>query len=217
MSENNQKIDDIIIETVIEPTQQLKQNEKTFTQSELDKIVSERLKRVKIEIDGGTKTIAEITKEQEANIVANAIAEYERKQKLSMEQRLKEEHNEHLKSLSEERKTIYRESAEMKLKDNSLKLSDDEIEMYLDMLVTSDKTETFGRIERFVNGRKKAILEAVNDVTAKLQGNMPNTQIGIQQANDLQIQYDNAKKNNNFAQMSAIMRNAQALNIQIKN
>lgn len=149
------------VETLNTANNEVKKEVKTFTQDEVNAIVSERLK------DEKSKSEAAI---QDA--IKTAIAEYERKAKLSQEEREKEANNQ---------KTLEQKTREdsLTLRENTLEAKDllsskgipkETISAMTKFLVDLDMNKTKENIEDFVKTFNKSIETGVED---KLKGTPP--------------------------------------------
>ena len=131
--------------------------DKTFTQTEVDKIVAERLKREQASYD-----------ERQKKAVSDAIADYERKAKLSEDERLREEFSEQESSLKKREEAIT-------LRENRSEaielLSDAGINTKLvEFVVDVDPDATRENVKNLTTVFNQAVSEAVED---KLKGKAP--------------------------------------------
>lgn len=130
---------------------------KTFSQEEVNNIVSERLKDVKAKND---KAISDA--------VANAIAEYDRQAKLTEEEREKEAKSKREAELKERENSLT--LRERKLQAQEL-LSQKNIPIDLvDFVVDLDETKTKDNIEKLARTYNKSVETGVTD---KLKGTPP--------------------------------------------
>lgn len=210
---------------------------KTFsTQKEFDdynaslrKSSEERaLKSVKIETEDGQTSLAKLKQEwelerqaKEKEFLANQKALWKQEAdefaKMTEAEKTAKQEAEMKETMRQERISFHRDLAQEKLK--SAGFSEDEIEMYLDTIVSEDKISTMGKIQRICDGRKSYVEKTIAEVTSKINGGVGGTQTGnanAQNANKLQMDYDNAKKNHNSTLMTSIIRKAKEQKVELK-
>ena len=155
MNDNNTNTQDTTTPAV--SNNEVNNGGKTFSQEEVNNIVSERLKDVKAKND---KAINEA--------VANAIAEYDRQAKLTEEEREKEAKSKREAELRERENSLT--LRERKLQAQEL-LSQKNIPIDLvDFVVDLDETKTKDNIEKLAKTYNKSVETSVTD---KLKGTPP--------------------------------------------
>ena len=155
MNDNNTNTQDTTTPAV--SNNEVNNGGKTFSQEEVNNIVSERLKDVKAKND---KAISEA--------VANAIAEYDRQAKLTEEEREKEAKSKREAELRERENSLT--LRERKLQAQEL-LSQKNIPIDLvDFVVDLDETKTKDNIEKLAKTYNKSVETSVTD---KLKGTPP--------------------------------------------
>lgn len=148
------------------------------------------------------------------DIEANAIAEYERKLKMTEQERLAEETKKRNEEFREREISLNKREATSYLKDAGF--DDEQMEVYLE-LVTEDREASLGKIKRICDTQKATQDKLHKKWQEELQASNPSIKIGSQDANGLQAQYDNAKASGNMALMSSIMRQASKVGLTLKN
>lgn len=147
------------------------------------------------------------------DIEANAIAEYERKLKMTEQERLAEETRKRNEEFRDREIALNKREATTYLKDAGF--DDEQMEVYLE-LVTEDREASLGKIQRICDTQKATQARLQKKWQAELQASNPNINIGSQDGNSLQSQYDNAKSMGNLALMSSITRKASQAGIPLR-
>ena len=133
------------------------QGGKTFTQEEVNEIISKRINEINTKNKANTE-----------DAVNKAIAEYERKAKLTQEERDKEERSKRELALKEREDNITlrerRLEAQEELRKNNVPID------LVDFVVTLDADKTKANIEALVKTYNKSVEDGI---TAKLKGNPP--------------------------------------------
>ena len=133
------------------------QGGKTFTQEEVNEIISKRINEINTKNKANTE-----------DAVNKAIAEYERKAKLTKEERDKEERSKRELALKEREDNITlrerRLEAQEELRKNNVPID------LVDFVVTLDADKTKANIESLVKTYNKSVEDGI---TAKLKGNPP--------------------------------------------
>lgn len=209
----------------VDTTVQSTQNEQPFrvfkTQKEFDdfsahlikKTEEKTLKNAKVEDDGVTFNAKEYEAKYRKDLEAKIRADIERQAKMTEAEKLAEERKAMEQSFREERIELNKEIAKNLL--SKAGFEEDEMDVYLDF-VTEDKDTSMGRIMRVCESRKSAQEKLKSKWQEELQKNNPNLNIGSNEVNSLQAEYDKAKKEGNYALMSACLRTAQQKNIKIQ-
>lgn len=179
--------------------------QKTFTQEEVDKIVQERLKRVRND---------KYDEEYKNNLKAQLKAELEEEAKLTEQEKLAKREKEMQEAFKNERISLNKREAEILLKQAGF--DDEDSSMYLEF-VNEDKEESLGRIRRVCDSRKKSLENQRNKIIEELNANGGGDfKYGKNEATLLQKQYDKAKSMNDLATMSKVIRQAQLQKVQLK-
>lgn len=192
-----------------------------FTKQEYDNLCAslkkqgadKALRNVQVKDGENVLTKADYDKLYRKDIEANAIAEYERKQKLSAEERFKEEKRQYELSFKEREIALNKREATTYLKDAGF--DEEQMEVYLE-LVTEDREASLGKIQRICDTQKATQARLQKKWQEELQASNPSINIGSQDGNSLQAQYDNAKAMGNLALMSSITRKASQAGIPLR-
>lgn len=147
------------------------------------------------------------------DIEANAIAEYERKLKMTEQERLAEEMRKRNEEFRDREIALNKREASTYLKDAGF--DDEQMEVYLE-LVTEDREASLGKIQRICDTQKATQARLQKKWQEELQASNPSINIGSQDGNSLQAQYDNAKAMGNLALMSSITRKASQAGIPLR-
>lgn len=147
------------------------------------------------------------------DIEANAIAEYERKLKMTEQERLAEETKKRNEEFRDREIALNKREATTYLKDAGF--DDEQMEVYLE-LVTEDREASLGKIQRICDTQKATQARLQKKWQEELQASNPSINIGSQDGNSLQAQYDNAKAMGNLALMSSITRKASQAGIPLR-
>ena len=147
------------------------------------------------------------------DIEANAIAEYERKLKMTEQERLAEETRKRNEEFRDREIALNKREATTYLKDAGF--DDEQMEVYLE-LVTEDREASLGKIQRICDTQKATQARLQKKWQEELQASNPSINIGSQDGNSLQSQYDNAKAMGNLALMSSITRKASQAGIPLR-
>ena len=147
------------------------------------------------------------------DIEANAIAEYERKLKMTEQERLAEETRKRNEEFRDREIALNKREATTYLKDAGF--DDEQMEVYLE-LVTEDREASLGKIQRICDTQKATQARLQKKWQEELQASNPSINIGSQDGNSLQAQYDNAKAMGNLALMSSITRKASQAGIPLR-
>lgn len=147
------------------------------------------------------------------DIEANAIAEYERKLKMTEQERLAEETRKRNEEFRDREIALNKREATTYLKDAGF--DDEQMEVYLE-LVTEDREASLGKIRRICDTQKATQARLQKKWQEELQASNPSINIGSQDGNSLQAQYDNAKAMGNLALMSSITRKASQAGIPLR-
>ena len=129
---------------------------KTFTQEEVDAIVSKRVNELNAKNEETTK-----------NAIRDAIEDYDRKAKMSADEKAKAELDEQLAAVEKAKREVAirenRATARELLQEKGIEESSD----ILDFVVTDDEAETKKRVEAFVKSFDKSVEANVNKKLAK--------------------------------------------------
>ena len=147
------------------------------------------------------------------DIEANAIAEYERKLKMTEQERFAEEARKRNEEFRDREIALNKREASTYLKDAGF--DDEQMEVYLE-LVTEDREASLGKIQRICDTQKATQARLQKKWQEELQASNPSINIGSQDGNSLQAQYDNAKAMGNLALMSSITRKASQAGIPLR-
>lgn len=147
------------------------------------------------------------------DIEANAIAEYERKLKMTEQERFAEEARKRNEEFRDREIALNKREATTYLKDAGF--DDEQMEVYLE-LVTEDREASLGKIQRICDTQKATQARLQKKWQEELQASNPSINIGSQDGNSLQAQYDNAKAMGNLALMSSITRKASQAGIPLR-
>lgn len=192
-----------------------------FTKQEYDNLCAslkkqgaeKALRNVQVKDGENVLTKADYDKLYRKDIEANAIAEYERKQKLSAEERFNEEKRQYELSFKEREIALNKREASTFLKEAGF--DDEQMEVYLE-LVTEDREASLGKIKRICDTQKSTQEKLHKKWQEELQASNPSINIGSQDVNALQSQYNEAKASGNMALVAKIIRTAQASNVTLK-
>lgn len=152
---------------------------------------------------------AKVRKDLEAKI----RADIERQAQMSEAERLAEERAKMEADFREQRIEINKEKARNLL--TNAGFEDDEMDVYLDF-VTEDRDVSLGKIMRICESRRANKERLHKQWQSELLATNPNINIGGQDGNNLQAQYDNAKSMGNLALMSNITRKASQAGIPLR-
>lgn len=147
------------------------------------------------------------------DIEANAIAEYERKLKMTEQERFAEEARKRNEEFRDREIALNKREASTYLKEAGF--DDEQMEVYLE-LVTEDREASLGKIQRICDTQKATQARLQKKWQEELQASNPSINIGSQDGNSLQAQYDNAKAMGNLALMSSITRKASQAGIPLR-
>ena len=147
------------------------------------------------------------------DIEANAIAEYERKLKMTEQERFAEEARKRNEEFRDREIALNKREAKTLLKDAGF--NEKQMEVYLE-LVTEDREASLGKIQRICDAQKETQDLLHKKWQEELQASNPSINIGSQDGNSLQAQYDNAKAMGNLALMSSITRKASQAGILLR-
>lgn len=147
------------------------------------------------------------------DIEANAIAEYERKLKMTEQERFAEEARKRNEEFRDREIALNKREATTYLKDAGF--DEEQMEVYLE-LVTEDREASLGKIQRICDTQKATQARLQKKWQEELQASNPSINIGSQDGNSLQAQYDNAKAMGNLALMSSITRKASQAGIPLR-
>jgi hypothetical protein len=147
------------------------------------------------------------------DIEANAIAEYERKLKMTEQERLAEETRKRNEEFRDREIALNKREATTYLKEAGF--DDEQMEVYLE-LVTEDRETSLGKIKRICDTQKSTQEKLHKKWQEELQASNPSINIGSQDINALQSQYNEAKASGNMALVAKIIRMAQATNVTLK-
>lgn len=147
------------------------------------------------------------------DIEANAIAEYEKKLKMTEQERFAEEARKRNEEFRDREIALNKREASTYLKDAGF--DDEQMEVYLE-LVTEDREASLGKIQRICDTQKATQARLQKKWQEELQASNPSINIGSQDGNSLQAQYDNAKAMGNLALMSSITRKASQAGIPLR-
>lgn len=159
MSDNNNTIALENTQDVVTPNTSTNEVEggKTFTQAEVNEIISKRINEINTKNKANTE-----------DAINKAIAEYERKAKLTKEERDKEERSKRELELKEREDNITlrerRLEAQEELSKNNVPIS------LVDFVVTLDAEKTKANIESLVKTYNKSVEDGI---ASKLKGNPP--------------------------------------------
>ena len=191
------------------------------TQEEFDNFAAHLIKKTEEKTLKNAKvTEGEVTfnaKEYEAkyrkDLEATIRADIERQAKMSEAERLADERAKMEATFKQERIEINKDKARNLLANAGF--DEDEMEVYLDF-VTEDRDVSLGKIMRVCESRKANQEKLQKKWQEELQASNPSINIGSQDGNSLQAQYDNAKAMGNLALMSSITRKASQAGIPLR-
>jgi hypothetical protein len=191
------------------------------TQKEFDDFSSHLIKKAEDKaLKNATVTDGQATfnaKEYEAkyrkDLEAKIRADIERQAQMTEAERLADERAKMQETFKQERIEINKDKARNLLA--TAGFEEDEMEVYLDF-VTDDREVSLGKIMRVCESRKNTKAKLQRQWQAELQASNPSINIGSQDGNSLQAQYDNAKAMGNLALMSSITRKASQAGIPLR-
>ena len=142
-----------------------------------------------------------------------AVEKYKRQLEMTEQERFEERQKEFDAMVKAKSIDFNRREAKQIMKEAGI--SDERIEMELEF-VTDDRDSSIGRIIKLCDMFKteKEIIQ--KDFLKQFGANNPSISIGAGDPDNLQAQYDKAKKERNFAEMSRVIRVAQQNKITLK-
>lgn len=167
------------------------------------------LKNVQIKDGESTMTKTEYDKMYRKDIEANAIAEYERKLKLTEQERFDEERRKYEQEYREREIVLNRREAQVLLAQAGF--DEEEMEVYLEN-VSEDREASLGRIERICNSRKSMQEKLLSKWQSELQTANPTVNIGngqtitAEQARNMTIRERTELKKNNPALYASLFK-----------
>ena len=184
-----------------------------FSAHLINKGESKAMKNVKVDNGESTMTKADYDRMYRKDLEASIRADIERQAKMSEAEKLAEERAKMEASFKEERIEINKDKARVLL--GNAGFEEDEMEVYLDF-VTEDRDVSMGKIMRVCENRKLTQEKLHKKWQEELQASNPSINIGSQDVNALQSQYNEAKASGNMALVAKIIRTAQASNVTLK-
>jgi hypothetical protein len=171
------------------------------------------LKNAKVTEGEATFDYKDYEKKYRKDLEAQIIADYERKAKMTAEERAEELAREREQQFRDREIALNRREAQVLLSEY---FDEDEMDVYLDF-ITEDRDASLGKIRRVCDSQKAKLDKQRKSIIEELQANSPNMKFGdIGDVNALQTQYDAAKSSGNLTLMSSIIRQAQAKNITLQ-
>lgn len=153
-------------------------------------------------------------KKYRKDLEAQIIADYERKAKMTAEERAEELAREREQQFRDREVALNKREAQVLLANAGF--DEDEMDVYLDF-VNEDREASLGRIQRVCDTQRAKLEKQKKSIIDELQANSPNMKFGdANDVNALQARYNEAMKNGNLIQASAIMREAAQKGITLK-
>lgn len=184
-----------------------------FSAHLIKKTEEKMLKNMKVENGEKSMTKADYDRLYRKDLEATIRADIERQAKMSEAERLAEERAKMEETFKQERIEINKDKARNLLANAGFE--EEEMEVYLDF-VTEDRELSLGKIMRVCESRKANQERLQKKWQEELQASNPSINIGSQDGNSLQAQYDNAKAMGNLALMSSITRKASQAGIPLR-
>ena len=179
----------------------------------IKKTEEKAMKNVKVDNGESTMTKADYDRLYRKDLEATIRADIERQAKMSEAERLADERAKMEENFKQERIEINKDKARNLLANAGFE--EEEMEVYLDF-VTEDRELSLGKIMRVCESRKASQEKLQKKWQEELQASNPSINIGSQDGNNLQAQYDNAKAMGNLAFMSSITRKASQAGIPLR-
>lgn len=159
------------------------------------------------------KTEEKVTKSLKADLEMAIREQLKKEAEMSEAEKLASERQKMQAEFREERIELNKEKARNLLANAGF--DDGEMEVYLDF-VNEDRDVSIGKIMRVCESRKATQAKLQKKWQEELQASNPSINIGSQDGNSLQAQYDNAKAMGNLALMSSITRKASQAGIPLR-
>lgn len=184
-----------------------------FSAHLIKKTEEKAMKNVKVDNGESTMTKADYDRLYRKDLEASIRADIERQAKMSEAERLADERAKMEETFKQERIEINKDKARNLLANAGFE--EEEMEVYLDF-VTEDRDVSLGKIMRVCESRKANQERLQKKWQEELQASNPSINIGSQDGNSLQAQYDKAKSMGNLALMSSITRKASQAGIPLR-
>ena len=184
-----------------------------FSAHLIKKTEEKAMKNIKVDNGESTMTKADYDRLYRKDLEATIRADIERQAKMSEAERLADERAKMEETFKQERIEINKDKARNLLANAGF--DDEEMDVYLDF-VTEDRELSLGKIMRVCESRKASQEKLQKKWQEELQASNPSINIGSQDGNSLQAQYDNAKAMGNLALMSSITRKASQAGIPLR-
>lgn len=213
---------DVTTNTSVDDTKKVEESFRTFkTQKEFDdfsaylvkKGEEKALKNAKVKDGENTFDVKEYEKKYRKDLEAQIIADYERKQKMTAEERAEELAREREKQYNEREIALNKREAKVLLSEAGF--DEDEMDVYLDF-VNEDRETSLGKIRRVCDSQAAKLKKQREAIINELQANSPNIKLSnSEDVSALQSRYDKARDIGDVAGMAAAIRDAQQKNIKI--
>lgn len=171
------------------------------------------LKNAKVKDGESTFDVKEYEKKYRKDLEAQIIADYEKKQKMTAEERAEALAQEREQQFKERETALNKREAKVLLSEAGF--DEDDMDVYLDF-VNEDRETSLGKIHRVCESQKAKLKKQRESIINELQANSPNMKLSDgSEVNALQARYDQANAIGDVAAKAGIIREAQVKNIKI--